>query len=608
MAQYFNNFSEEAIGSLTNGGPWTIARTGSGTKSWAVFQDGNKKSLRITQGGTSGQDVVGLDALDNHGADLEMLVKFRVNAAQQVPGSYGITVSNYNTSAQGYSLAFLPASSVKSLILYDDKNAITVNYANYNWSNNQIYWVRYRMEGWVNHFVKVWADGAAEPSGWTFTATYDIGTITGNRYGGIGTYTANHTIDYLQFSAGTGGDTAPSSITTDKTQSGMFRVVSGPPTSASVGGYSGGYGAVAGYGQGYATAFYPTSTINDKAQSGIFRVRKTLDNAQSGQFRVRKTFDQTQSGLFQVRTINPKTQVGQFRVRKELTQNQSGIFRVQIQNTHDQSGLFRIKKTFDQSQNGSFRIASEPSRTQTGQFRVQVTTTRTQTGIFKVAAPADNDQIGRFRVQVVQDKNTYGAFRVQISTNRGQSGQFSVRAITDKSQIGRFRVQTETTKTQTGKFTVRIRNDKTQSGSFVVEYIGTKHQVGVFRIYDRNTLPEAIVTPDIYIPGSGSSGGLEAAQGASGSLTGAYNDGSGDIITALDPDSGSLGITGIDSGTLRANDEFIILLFEDDFIWTSENGERIMIEEYDKNDIMAMISSGDYVAESKENGEIQEVI
>ena len=604
MAQYLYNFSDRPLGGFAHGQGMTLILSGSGTKTRSIIQDGNRKVFRIVQGGTSGQDLIAFDVTTNHGNDTEMLALFSVSAANQVPGSYGVAFWDYTASVQGASAGFLPASSVRSVMLYDDKAGVSFGHFDYLWNNGQKYWMRHRVEGGVNHYVKIWPDGTAEPGAWNLASTYSNRT-TGTHYMGIGSYTANHTIDYFQVGIATSGETAPSSIVTDKAQVGAFSV-NVLPTSAPAGGYSGGYGSIAGYGQAYSHSFTPTSTINDKNQTGVFRVKKTLDQAQTGRFRVKKTFDQTQTGKFRVRTTNDKLQVGLFRVRKDISQNQVGKFRIRKEFAQDQIGKFRIRKVFDQAQVGQFRIASEPSRPQVGKFRVQVNIERAQMGAFKVAAPSDQPQIGKFRVQVSVDRTILGKFRVRTSSDKNQAGQFRVIVKTDKSILGQFRVQTSITKTQVGRFAVRVTNDKPITGQFRIEYIGLKHQTGQFRVYGRNTFPEVFVPVDRYIAKKESDGLVSTAEVTSGNVYEGHIK-SGIVEVGTIDASGDYNPNGISTGRIYSNNEHVILLWDDGSIWISEQNEEIMVEEYEEGGIMNMIpKKGTFKEGTVEHGDIQE--
>lgn len=210
MAKFYTDFREEYRNELTSSSSlWTKAKTIANRITRVTSSAGGKQKLIIEAGSNNGQNLVGFKQGKNlnYSNTIETLVRFSVDTATQVPGSFGIINHKYNAAGQGLSVAFLPASNVKSIFLYDDKNGVTVNFANYNWATGTAYWVRYRQEN-TQHYVKVWPDGSAEPTSWTFTATYDIGAISGDTWAGVGTYTANHTIHYYDYALATNGETA----------------------------------------------------------------------------------------------------------------------------------------------------------------------------------------------------------------------------------------------------------------------------------------------------------------------------------------------------------------------------------------------------------------
>lgn len=214
MARFYTDFREEPQGAINDLSlKWELARSVAG-RTTSFMPSGNRRKLYIDAGATAGQNLVGFkDSKNfNYSNTIETLVRFSIDTATQVPGSFGIINHKYNASAQGLSVAFLPASNVKSLFLYDDKNGVTVTFANYNWSVGVGYWVRYRQEN-TQHYVKIWPDGSAEPAGWTMTATYDIGTVSGDTWAGLGTYTSNHQMHYYEYALATNGDTAVAEYT-----------------------------------------------------------------------------------------------------------------------------------------------------------------------------------------------------------------------------------------------------------------------------------------------------------------------------------------------------------------------------------------------------------
>jgi len=656
MATYFTNFDEQPVGDVTTSGQtdWAV-KIANGTSDFRIIDGGDAdgKFLRINAASTNGSRVLAYNPLNGVSDNIETLVKFWVfkSGSDGSTGRYGASYIRYGGTTEagtiGYAISFVPVSSVKSVVMYEDSTGV-VQYQNLAWSMSTDYFIRTRLSG-TSRQVKIWAASTAEPGSWTFSSSATAPTIA-SPYSGVGTYQADSYLYVKQFSAGTGGDTAPMYAITDKTQTGQFRVVVGPPSSAPADGYSGGYGGVAGYGQGYATAYYPTATTQEKDQVGKFRVKTTSDKPQIGQFRVKKTFDQLQVGQFRVRQTYDKTQVGQFRVRKTLDKTQTGVFRVKKTFDNTQVGRFWVRTLNTKNQVGQFRIASEPLRLQIGKFRVKAIfdkpqvgrfivstpTDRPQVGTFRVRKTTDVAQVGRFRVRATVDKAQVGAFRVRIvntkditgqfrvsvkydkaqvgkfrvlnAYDKPQTGIFRVRLQGDKPQLGRFRVRTTTSVTQVGRFRVLKTNDKNQTGSFRVEYIGMKPQVGKFRIYNKDTFPEVIIPNDRYVNTDGKYGSIDTFTPDTGNLNQSGDIQSG-VIETSEVDSGIYTSRIGDSGVIKSNNDYTILMFEGDFIWLSENGNEIMVEEYSEDDIINMIStSGRFTPGRIENGTIQEAL
>jgi len=656
MAQFFTNFDEYPVGDITTSGQtdWSI-KIANGTSDFRIIDgsDADGKFLRVQASGTNGSRVLSYNPLNGVSDNIETLVKFWIfkSGSDGSTGRYGASYIRYGGTTEagtiGYAISFVPVSSVKSIVMYEDSTGV-VQFQNFAWSMSTDYFIRTRLSG-SSRQVKIWAASSAEPGSWTFSSSATPPTIA-SPYSGVGTYQADSYLYVKQFSAGTGGDTAPMYAITDKSQNGQFRVSVPPPSSAPADGYSGGYGGIAGYGQGYATAYYPTATTQEKDQTGQFRVRVTLDKPQVGQFRVRKTFDQAQIGKFRIRTTSDKAQLGQFRVKKVFDKTQVGAFRVKKTFDNTQVGRFWVRTLNTKNQVGQFRIASEPLRLQIGKFRVKVTNDKPQLGRFIIAAPADKPQIGKFRVRKTNDVTQIGKFRVRTTSlktqtgifrvrvtnvkditgqfrlsvksdkvqigkfrvlnayDKPQVGKFSVRLQQDRIQVGRFRVRTTSTVPQVGRFLVRKTNDKPQTGSFRVEYIGLKHQVGKFRIYDENTIPEVFIPNDRYVNSNGTYGSIDSATPDSGNLNQSPSPDTGEI-TVGEIDSGLFN-QGTDSfGIIRSNNDYVILMFEDNFIWLSENGKEIIVEEFTKDDIINMISTeGRFTAGRIENGDIQEAL
>jgi len=644
MAQFFTNFDEYPVGDITTSGQtdWTPKITNGGAD-YRIIDGGDSdgKFLRVQAISTVGSRVVAYNPLNGVGDNLETLVKFWIfkSGADGSTGRYGASYIRYGGTTEastiGYAVSFVPVSSVKSLVMYEDSTGV-VQWTNMAWSMSTDYFIRTRLSGSLRQ-VKIWAASTAEPGSWTFSSSATPPTIA-SPYSGVGTYQGDSYLYVKQYSAGTNGDVAP------------MRAEDMIPTSTPQVGFGGGFGSSLGYGTGYGVALMAGATTVDRDQTGQFRVKVTSDKPQAGQFRVRKTFDQLQVGKFRVKTTSDKVQLGQFRVKKILDKTQVGVFRVKKTFDTPQVGRFWVRTLNTKNQIGAFRVASEPLRLQIGKFRVRVTIDKPQVGKFTVAAPADKTQIGKFRVRrtydvpqvgkfrvrttslktqtgvfrvrtvntkditgqftvsVKYDKLQIGKFRVLNAYDKPQTGKFSVRLQTDRLQTGRFSVRTTSTVTQVGNFRVQKTNDKSQSGRFLVEYIGTKPQVGKFRIYDKNTLPEVFIPNDRYINTNGSYGSVESVLPETGNLNQGTSPSTGTIdIATIDNGSFTAGNSG--SGVIRSNNDYIILMFEDDWIWLAENDKDIIVEEFSEDDIIYMISTeGKFIPGKIDNGSIQEAI
>lgn len=207
MAQFYDDLSN-AVPSIPY--PAFQARISRSGDTVAVQNDGTYgKYLAIAKGATAGSLAVAWGLLDG-AQDVELLVRFRMTGSSPTSGRYGILYGRYDgnseASTRGYAATFTPASSVPSIILNEDSFG-TVNFANFSWSNNTMYWARMRINGNQQQF-KIWPDGSNEPSSWLLDSTYS-GPSIASPYSGIGNFTANSTMQVFYISAGTNGDTAP---------------------------------------------------------------------------------------------------------------------------------------------------------------------------------------------------------------------------------------------------------------------------------------------------------------------------------------------------------------------------------------------------------------
>ncbi len=215
MAQFFTNFDEYPVGDVTTSGQtdWTPRITNGGAD-YRIIDGGDQdgKFLRVQAVRTNGSRVLGYNPLDGVSDNLETLVKFWIfkSGSDGSTGRYGASYTRYGGNSEastiGYSVGFLPVSSVKSLVLNEDSTGV-VQFANYAWAMSTDYFVRTRISGTLRQ-IKIWPASSAEPGTWTLQSNGTPPTIA-SPYSGVGTYQGDSYLYVKQFSAGTGGDSAP---------------------------------------------------------------------------------------------------------------------------------------------------------------------------------------------------------------------------------------------------------------------------------------------------------------------------------------------------------------------------------------------------------------
>lgn len=555
MARYYIDFRGFTDGGFVQSG-WKWGQANGGYSASVSSAPWGK--VVTVNSSTAGTKILSPNVVDGFN-DIEGLIKFRFSSAS---GKQGILSLRYggNTEANttGYTLSGSFISGAGQLAI-DEGQTGYVTWTPWNYLSGINYWARFRVIGNTMK-AKVWADGSPEPSSWMIDITNTArptGSYSGIHQYGIGAVT----VENLSFA--TDGDTAVPYDDWTKTQSGIFKVNT-LAASTDVGGYSAGFGGVAGYGGSFGTAFVPTSTINDKTQTGLFRVKKDITNNQLGKFRIKQTYSVSQSGLFRVRTTSNITQSGQF------------------------------------------RISSEPSRLQSGKFRIQTANDKSQNGRFIVSAITIQDQEGLFRVQTAPSKNQLGKFTVIGTTTRNQDGLFRVRTSSSFNQIGQFRVNTTSNKTISGKFRLSAKQDKNQSGQFKVENLRTNNQLGKFRVYGKNTIQEVFIPESRYIAREGSQGVVQTAEANSGSIFESINKTDNLLIASSPIVEKDYKANGTVVGKILSNNEYTVMLFEPEFKWLSEDTLYVIIEE---NNIINMIpKKGTFTAGEAEHGRLQEVI
>ncbi len=273
MARYFEDFTSYQTGPLAGNPNWTTRLALGAAQTNVVPDDTTGKPLMRIQGGSAGSRLNSYNPLDN-ATDIESLVKFRVNGVDT--GRQGIVAHRYSGTSEattaGYALQFVPASSVKSLLISNDQTNVTHNFTNYAWTANTIYWARFRTVGTAIQ-AKVWQDGTAEPGTWLLDSVDAAFTGGPGTYNGVSTFSPNiYGVDYLQYSAATDGGPAPS---TRREQ--IDYLNSQIPSSTPILGFSGGFGGIfAGYGSALGLAKKNTILEINNAEHAHISTSPTL--------------------------------------------------------------------------------------------------------------------------------------------------------------------------------------------------------------------------------------------------------------------------------------------------------------------------------------------
>lgn len=427
--------------------------------------------------------------------DVDMVVKFSVNAEQQVPGSYGIINWDYTVGGKGLSLAFLPARGEKALQLYDDSVQQTISFTKYDWQNNQVYWARWRVEGGNKHYVKIWRENEPEPGDWSFSAAYS-NRVPSNEdtFVGYGTYGPNHTVDYYFFGYNTEGGAAP------RDYANYLDLVLPP---APTGVIMPGYGGIA-----YGAPVYPLreeTKTNTKQQDGRARIERTHRTTQAGTARVTNVRSTAQNGRAMVAQVHTKQQNGRAIVTRVSTIQQNGRAIVVHQSTATQSGVARIQSpivTNTTSRSGTANVKAAPSARgleQRGVTNITRVLTSQQSGVAKITPPTvvnTATQLGRAFIRQSDRINAleqYGRAAIEATRAVTQDGRASIirefihrqtgqARITQvygvqqdgranifrqgsTTQLGRARIDGETSIEQTGRANIQKYNQTVQTGA-----------------------------------------------------------------------------------------------------------------------------------------------
>lgn len=449
--------------------------------------DGNKRLRAISTGSGLGLVSDG-HFLGNVPNDVDMVVKFSVNAAQQVPGSYGILNWDYTYDGKGLSLAFLPARGEKAIQLYDDSVQQTVAFTKYDWQNNQIYWVRWRVDDGNKHYIKIWKDGEAEPGDWSFSAAYSNRVADQrNAFVGYGTYGPNHTVDYYFFGYDTNKTDTPLDYATF-----MYMVLPDAPTGVIMPGY----GGVA-----YGAPVYPLreeTKTNTKQQNGTARIERTVRTTQAGTARITNVRSATQNGRAMIAQVHTKQQSGRAMITHVRTAQQNGKALVIHQPTATQSGVAHIQShivTNTTSHSGTANIKAAPSTRgleQRGVARITRVLTSQQSGVARITPPVvinTSTQTGRALIRQSDKINAVeqrGQANIQAVYSSTQSGQASIIRSFFSRQIGQARITQVYGMQQEGKANILRQNTATQSGTARIDSETITTQTGRANIQKYN--------------------------------------------------------------------------------------------------------------------------
>jgi hypothetical protein len=209
VAQFFTNFSEYTTGQAPS--DWT-ARWVTANVTYTVQADAGATGGKVLRAvvGTLGRHAISWDDVGTPGT-VELLLKMRVSALTDNTTMQGPVVRGSGAAASetGYGALAVPVAGNSDLLPLREYNggAITDNsqvLTGTAFAINTWYWVRLRAVSGDFDWL-VWQDGEAEPG--TFGEAADASTATG--WAGIIAATVG-THEFDIFSAGTGGDPAPS--------------------------------------------------------------------------------------------------------------------------------------------------------------------------------------------------------------------------------------------------------------------------------------------------------------------------------------------------------------------------------------------------------------
>jgi len=201
---YQTTFSEFVTGSAPSG--WTATSVPTGV-TWSVAADATVSDSRVLRSTvtTTGRHILRLNSIADTTTTQEVLVKMRLgDDDDRGPGvalRHTMNASGNESAYVAYLRSYSDQVEINAFIAggWQFIGATGVAVAPGVW-----YWMRFRAEG-TTLKVRVWADGTAEPSAWTLTAS---NSSLGAGSAGVYVYEPN-TVDFDQISIATSGGTAP---------------------------------------------------------------------------------------------------------------------------------------------------------------------------------------------------------------------------------------------------------------------------------------------------------------------------------------------------------------------------------------------------------------
>lgn len=197
-------FANDAVGSQPTGWTETAFPTSS---SWTVVADATAADGRVLQNVTTATDrhILRYDAVPDTTTAQEVLVRMRLgDDDDRGPGialRHTMNAAGSETAYVAYLMSTSDQVEIDAFLAGGWQFVGATSFVN---TPGVWYWMRFRAYG-PELSLRVWPDGAPEPSAWTYRGSNAAITA-----GSVGLYTFEpNTVDYDDFSVATGGLTAP---------------------------------------------------------------------------------------------------------------------------------------------------------------------------------------------------------------------------------------------------------------------------------------------------------------------------------------------------------------------------------------------------------------